>query len=179
MACTCAVRAHAFGIVRRASARWWLDRLPPRPARDRQAFAMGTGPHGHPRERPNPPARTSNSRPHPCRSAGCPRRAVGNGGGGKMLLSLCSHRRIVGRSQGARFHCDAATCSRFGAERHALLAGAPGRHSEPQRSADALAHCEHVLAHQPARPSSAGGTYMGCRAVPRTRHAARPLEPRA
>ena len=179
MACACAARTDAFGIVRRRAARWRLGRLPPRAARSRQAFAMGAGPHGHPRERPNSPARTFNPGPHPCRSGGYPRCAVGDGGRGKMLLPICSHRRIVGRPQGARFHCNSAPRGRFGAKRHALLAGAPRRHCEPQRSADALAHCERALTQQPPRPSCTGDACVGCRAVPRTRHAARPLEPRA
>jgi len=96
-----------------------------------------------------------------------------------MLLPFRSDRRIVGRSEGARLHRDAAAGGCVGAQRHALLAGADGGHCEPERRPDAVADPKRAVAAQSARPKGAGIAGLGRRAVPRAGNAARPLEHRA
>ena len=54
----------------------------------------------------------------------------------------CRDRRIVGRPARARLHRDPAARGRVGAIGRAVLAGAAGRHREPERRADALADRE-------------------------------------
>ncbi len=119
------------------------------------------------------------AKPHPRRGARCTRRAVGDGGGGKMRLALGRDRGIVGRPARARLHRHAAARGGGGALGRAMLAGAPRRHREPQRRADALADRKRPVAHQSARSPRAGIAGVGCGPVPRARIAAGPVEPRA
>lgn len=93
-----------------------------------------------------------------------------------MLLPFSRDRRIVGRSQGARLHRDAAACSRGGAQRHALLAGTARRNREFERSADALADRIGAIAGECARRARFGSAGMGRRAVPSARIPARAME---
>ena len=60
--------------------------------------------------------------------------------------------------------------------RRAVLAGAARRYRQPQRRADALADRERAIAGQSARRARAGSAGVGCRAVPRARLAAGPLD---
>ena len=170
---------HPLRTVRRTPARRRLGGVPAGPARDGQASPVDPGPHGDPRKRSNPPTRASHAGSHPCRGAGCQGCAVGDGGGGKMRLPLSRDWRIVGRSASARFHRHTAACGRFGAQRHALLAGAARRHCEPQRRTNALADRERAFAGQRAGPESAGAARLGCRAVPGTWGCAGTVEHRA
>ena len=94
-----------------------------------------------------------------------------------MFLPLRSGRRDLGRSARARLHRDTTARRRFGTQRHTLLAGAARRQCEPQRRTHAVADRERAVAAQRTRSESAGTADVGCRAVPRTRDAARPLEP--
>jgi len=96
-----------------------------------------------------------------------------------MLWPLLRHRRNLGRPEGARFHRDPAARGGIGAKRRSLLAGAPRRQRELERSADALADRERALAREPARPARAGRLCVGCRTVPRAWGASGPLEPHA
>ena len=173
-----AARPHPFRIIRRAPARCGLGRLPARSVEFRKADAVGARPNGDPRKRADPSAGGRTERDHPCGGARRARRAVGNGGGLKMPGSVLRHRRIVGRSRGARFHRNPAASGRFGAEPRPVLAGATRGNCEPQRCADALANRECFLARQPARRTSAGTAGMGCRAVPCARNAAGQVEHR-
>jgi len=94
-----------------------------------------------------------------------------------MLLPIGRDRRIVGRPQDTRLHCDAAAGSCGGAQRNALLAGAPRRHGEPQRSSDALADRISAVAGRCVRSASIGSAGMERRAVPRTGSSAGAVEP--
>ncbi len=168
--------ADPLRAVRRPSARRRLGRVPAGPARKREAAAVGPGPHGDPGKWKGSSARAWHAEPHPCRSTRRARRAVGNGGGGKMLLPLGRDRRIVGRSARARLHRDPAACGRGGTQRHAVLAGAPRRSCQPQRRADALAPCKRAVADQRARSARARSAGMGRRTVPRSGIAAWAME---
>ena len=168
-----------FRAVPYASARRRLGGVPARAARHRKAAAVGAGAHGDPRERARPSARARYAKPYSCRGARRARRAVGDGGGGKMRLPLRRDRRNLGRPSGARLHRDAAARGGVRAQRHALLAGPARRDGEPQRRTDALADREHAVAHERARSESAGAASLGRRAVPSARVPARPVERRA
>ena len=172
MAPACAAQPHPFGAVRLAPAGWRLGRVPAGAARLLEAFAVGAGSDGHSRKRTPPPAGPLHPGPHPCRGARCKGRAMGDGGRGKMLLPLGRDRRNLGRPQSARLHRDEATGRGVGAERHALLARAPGRNGEPQRRADAVANRKRTVVAQRSRPEGTGNALMGCRTVPRARNAA-------
>ena len=167
---------HPVGAVRRASARWRLGRIPAGAAGDQQADALGPGPDGDPRERAHPSAWPSFGRSHPRRGTGRTRCAVGDGGGRKMRGSFGRHRRDLGRSQGARLHCDAEARGRIGALGRRLLAGQARRDGKFERSADALADRERAVLDQPARRPRARVSGMGRRAVSRSRNAARAME---
>jgi len=95
-----------------------------------------------------------------------------------MPGALGRDRRALGRSQGARLHRDPAACGCVGAQRHALLAGAPRRHGKSQRSSDALADREHSVTREPTGRARSGIAGVERRAVPGARMPARPLEPR-
>ena len=174
-----AAAADSLRTLRRTSARRRLGGVLGCAGRHRKTTAVGAGADGHPRKRTHPPARASFAKSHPRRGARCTRCAVGDGGGGKMLGPLLCDRRDLGRPARARLHRDPAACGRFGAVGRTVLAGAAGRNREPQRRADALADRERAFAAQRARPARARNSGVGRRAVPRERHAARPLEPRA
>ena len=147
--------------------------------RCRQAAAVGAGAHGDPGERASPSAGLPASRPHPCRGARRARRAVGDGGGAKMLrlsavigefwgdpraLDFTATRRLAVASERSGV---AAFLIRLGG--HANLSGARMRWRIA--SAPSLA--------QRARPARAGAAGMECRAVPRARSAAGAMEHRA
>ena len=170
---------HLVRAVRRVAPRRRLDGVPAGAVGHGQAFAVGPGAHGDPRDRARSSARPANAGPHPCRSARCPRRAVGYGGGGKMLLPLGRNRRNLGRSARTRFYRDPAPRGRVGAERNAVLAGAARRHGELERRTDALADRIRTIPPQRARSESAWAAGVGLRAVPGTRNAAGPVEHRA
>ena len=170
---------HPLRTVRRASARWRLGGVSARPDRHHKIYAVGTGTHGDPRIGANPPAGPPLVQPHPCRGARCARRAVGDGGGVKVLRALLRDRRDLGRPASARLHRDPAARGRGGAQPGAVLAGATRRNRQLERSADALADRKRDLAPQRTRRARSGSAGLGCRAVPRARIAARALEHRA
>jgi len=176
MALARSLHSNAVRTVRGSSARWGLGEVPLGPAGLGKAFAVGPGPNGDSRKRAGSSARTAIRRAHSCRDARRQRRAVGDGGGGKMLLPRGRHRRNMGRSQGARLRGDAAAGGRERTERHALLAGAPRRHCEFERGADALAHRVGAVAVEFARPASIWSAGMGCGAVSRPRGSARTMD---
>ena len=175
----CAVRSDLVRAVSRAPARCGLGRFPACAKRIVETCAVGAGPHGDPRIRAHLPAGPAVAGPASCRGAGCPRCAVGDGGGRKMRRSLLRHRRAVGRPQGARLHRNPPPGRRRGTQRRAVLAGAARRDGEPQRRAHALAARKRAVIAQPARPQGSGSTGVGRRPVPRPRVAAGPLEHRA
>lgn len=171
-------RPYPLGVVRGSSARWRLGGIPACTGCSGQAASVGSGQDGDPRERTDSPAGATAAGPHPCQRARRSGRSVGNGGGAKMLLPLGRDRRAMGRPKRSRFHCHSAARGRFGAQRHALLAGAPWGQCEFERGSDALAHRKHALAHKPARPARSRIAGMGCRTVPGARFTAGSLEPR-
>ena len=174
-----AAQPHPVRSVRRDPARFGLGRLPAGWDRPVEAGAVDPGADGDPRIGAGLPAGARACRNPPRRGPRCPQRAVGNGGGGKMLGPLRRDRRAVWRPGGARLHRDSAAGGRIGAESGAVLAGARGRQRQPQRRADALAHRQRAVACQPARLARAGAAGLGCRAVPCAWGSARPLEHRA
>ena len=174
-----AAQPHPVRVVRGASARRRLDRLPVAADRHLQTAAMGAGPHGDPRKRTSPSSWPPGKEPHPCRGSRCPRCAVGDGGGRKMLLPFSRNRRIVGRPARARFHRHAAIGGRVGTEQHAVLAGSAWWNSQPQWRADALADRKRSIFDQRSRLARIGNAVVGGRAVPRTRLSAGSLGCRA
>ena len=173
------IHSYAVRAVRGSPARGRLGRVPGGAAQDGKAFAVGPGPDGDPRKRTGSSARTSGRRPHSRRDARREGRAVGDGGGGKMLLPSGRDRRDLGRPQSARLRRDAAAGGRGGTQRHAVLAGAAWRHGEPQRRQDALADWIRAVASERSRPASAGRIGMERRAVPRAWASAGTVESRA
>ena len=163
------VHADPLRTVRRTPARWWLGGVPAGAAGHGQALAMGPGPDGDPGERARASAGLADAGPHSRRGARHQGRAVGNGGGGKMLLSFSRDRRNLGRPAHARLHRDSAAGGRLGAQRHALLAGAAGWRGQPQRCADALANRERAIVGERTRSARAGDSVVARRAVPRAR----------
>ena len=158
------------------SARWRVDRIPPRPGRIGKTVAVGAGADGDPRGGADLSSRDRRFR-HPARHrARCPLGAVGDGGGLKMRRARCRDRRIVGRPGERGFYRDAAAGGRRGAVGRAGVAGAARRGGEPERRADALAGGERAVAAPPVRSARAGRAGVGRRAVPRPRAAARPLD---
>lgn len=96
-----------------------------------------------------------------------------------MHRSLRRDWRDLGRPQGTRLHRDAAPCHGVGAQRYAVLAGTAWRRGEFERRTDALADRERTVLVQPSRSARAGGSGMGCRAVPGAWVTARSLEHRS
>ena len=174
----CTTQPHPFGTVRRAPPRRGLDRVPARPGRHFETVALGAGPNGDPRVRPDPSARASDAQPHPCRNARCARCAVGDGGRRKMFRLVLCDRRDLGRPTSARFHRDTPARGRCRTVGSALLAGAARRFGESRRSANALAGCKRALPAQSARCPSSGFVRMGRGSVSRSRFAAGPLDHR-
>ena len=171
-------QSHSLRAFRREPARQRLGRVPFASGRHVQTRALGAGADGDSRKRTDLPA-GSGHRLHPRRGARCPRRALGDGGGDKMLRPLGRDRRIVGRPGSARLHRDPAARGRLGTLGRALLAGPARRHREPQRSANAVASGKRAVAAQSTGCASAGAARLGRRAVPGTRSAAGPLEHRS
>ena len=173
---------HPFRTVQ-PSARWRVDRFPPRAGRIWKAVAVGAGAHGDPRGGADLSAGPWSSghppRNHPRHRARRPLGAVGDGGRAEMRGLGSRHRRAVGRPGELGFHRDAAAGGGRRAIGRAGLAGAAERCGEPQRRADALAAGERAVAAASVRSASAGRAGVGRRAVPRPRSSARPVEHRA
>ena len=146
-----------------------LGGFPPAASRHVEAGPVGAGPDGDPGERADLSAGALRGRYPPCRGARRPGRAVGDGGGRKMLRPLCRHRRIVRRPGGARLHRDTAVGGRVGAIRRAMLAGPARRDCKPQRCADAMAGGERAVACEHARHACSGPARLGCGVVPGSR----------
>ena len=96
-----------------------------------------------------------------------------------MLRALGRDRRDLGRPERARFHRFAAACRRVRAVWRGRLFDSAGRPRQFERREDALAHRQRSVADQRTRLESARTARVACRAVPRARHAAGPLDCRA
>lgn len=179
MALARAAQPHPLGNLCCASARRQLGGVSSGAARCDQAAAVGAGEDGHPRERASLSAGPSGIQPRSRRGARRARRTVGDGRGCKMRRSFRRRWRIVGRPENAQLHRDAAIGSCIGTQRNTMLAGTIWRNCEPQRRSDALAHRKLGFARQRSRPARPGIVRVECRAVPRPRIVARPLEPRS
>ena len=167
-------KPHPLRAVRREPARQRLGGVSSAAGRHVQACALGAGTNGDSRERADLSAGPRN-RPRPCRNARRQSRALGDGGGRKMLRPVSRYWRIVRRPRRARFYRDPAAGGRIGAQRRSLLAGSARRQREPQRSTDALAGRECAIASQCAGRAGTGATRLGGRAVPRAWGSARTM----